>query len=277
MDENRWIQLVALGDFEAAWNLAKLALRRNDLELFVEAMPLLPASPTVWDMFVTLLNPKDADHVAPRLGHWGPSTRVAPVSWRKANDPRLLLCGSLDGAYATNYGGVIRFYPDGIMLLQNFAVNDRRFQRILHDLGEYLYHDEDGTEGDIFDYTLDGTTLHAQGRRFGRIRMTFDDQGHLIARNLQRDGTVDPLVNPRSYRFQATHEALEEGERDIDINTASASLLLTLPGLGPQRVAAILSRRDELQGISTFDQLSDILPKTVLADLRTLTVIYEEE
>lgn len=65
------------------------------------------------------------------------------------------------------------------------------------------------------------------------------------------------------------------GEAPLDINTASEPQLESLPGIGPERAAAIVAERERRGGFTSVGQLSAVrgIGEKTIADLRDLVTV----
>ena len=78
------------------------------------------------------------------------------------------------------------------------------------------------------------------------------------------------LVDGQRLRVPAHGDAIPEGL--VDLNSAPAALIDTLPGIGPVRAAAIVESRESLGPFMRLEELVErrLLPASVLDQLRPL-------
>jgi len=92
---------------------------------------------------------------------------------------------------------------------------------------------------------------------------------------------VEPALEPEGAG--AAEEALAQSDvattsGPVDVNAATALELTALPGIGPVRAAAIVSRREERGTFGSIDDLLDVrgIGPATLERLRPLAVAGEE-
>ncbi len=91
---------------------------------------------------------------------------------------------------------------------------------------------------------------------------------------VQVERTADPMENAQLWREGTEDDGLLEGEI-MDLNTATASDLQRLPGIGQTRAEAIIAWREENGGFGSVDQMTKVkgIGKGTLESVRAYVAV----
>ncbi len=88
-------------------------------------------------------------------------------------------------------------------------------------------------------------------------------------------GTAGPTPNPPVANGSATAIPTDDGRDLININTAGADLLETLPGIGPALAEAIVAYREQNGPFRTVDELAEVkgISLKMVDEMRSLITV----
>jgi len=242
-------------DMDAARALLREAQRHDDPSALIEALAVLPPAPQHWLVLCKALDRVDASQIDaivtqanPLVERWPAALRYAPPAWRRKGEPRLTLCGALDGLYycdgyqAHNYK-FIRFYPDGVAMAATVYSEDDPFEELVSSVLAWLHRDTESRYQFLGSYELEGGSLHFtdQADR-GRILYEgdFDTEGRFAAH------VFSEITYHRSeLAFAPLGPAETLVDNMFDLNVISAAELWSVKHIGPKRAALIVEDREK--------------------------------